>query len=241
MASAQVCSSVYAVLDTIVVIPSAPLLIPGLADVLASEVRDLNRGCLAALQTISDTSDLLVIAPAPRAASYEPGQVLIVDGFTASDRPRPTCRVPGVAASGPAVADAALGTLVAVTLLERCGYRGRAHCRQIPDTGADQLDIPGGITAALVVVDGDSTRISRHLASGENPDQRDDALTAGLATGDVAGLRAVITGANASAGTAALAWLAAAADTGKYQATCLYRQTPFGICYQVWTWTRGRR
>jgi len=202
-----------------VVCPPAPLLIPGLADRLASASGELRAACDRAVRTLQGAERVVIIGAAAGAAVgvLLPGDLVTAGGLTRSDRPVvPPVRLASgdddPAAShvggGAAVTDTAgdeiasagpgrrepprvtVSTAVGASLLAAAGITASASALQIA-TGAGTALMDGGRTGLLVMADGAACH-GEHAPGAPDPrsESFDEDLVTALRSGDPQALAA---------------------------------------------------
>lgn len=224
-------------LSAVAIIPSAPVLVPGLAGAAAAELTDL----YAAVRTVGATLPQRWIGVgADRAEQWVgPNAVGTFAGYGA-DVPvamspdahtavaMPLCALLTGWLRGQVAPQSVAETLCYPTSLElpAAMARGRALRAEI-----DERDEPVGV---LVVADGANT-LTPSAPGGHDPDSVavQAALDDALAAGDTAALAGLSAGV---VGRVAFAVLAGLAGTGPGVARELYRGAPYGVGYFVGVW-----
>jgi hypothetical protein len=216
--------------------PQPPLLVPELAAGAAPELADLRAACDEAVQRLlaAGSQRLYVLGAGPQPVCYPYGRLGTMAGFGVDVPLRLGSPAPDAADELP------LPLGLGGWLLERAG----AHLPVVGVLAGPGGELPplelAGPAGLLVMGDGSARRDGR---SPGYPDPRavpyDEAVTAALASGDPAALRALDVGLGARLLAAgAPAWRAAGEllAGGRYDAELQYAEAPYGVGYVVAGW-----
>jgi hypothetical protein len=222
------------VLVAIVIVPSAPVLVPELAGAAAAEIADLRKAVLTASAALPDR--WVAIGAAAVDAVWPPASAGTFAGFGVDV-------AVGLSPHADHVQELALCALITGWIRGQVRPDARAEVRSFTDAD-DALAQGGALRTAidadpepigvLVVADGCNT-LTPAAPGGHDPDSV--AVQAGLddalAAGDTAGLATLPA---TVGGRAAFAVLAGLAGPATRAATELYRGAPFGVGYTVAVW-----
>jgi hypothetical protein len=222
------------VLVAIVIVPSAPVLVPELAGAAAAEIADLRKAVLTAAAVLPDRWTAIGAGAAD--AVWAPEAAGTFAGFGVDV-------AVGLSPHADRVEDLALCALITGWLRGQVRPEARAEVRSF--TPADDavaqgralrtaLDADPDPIGVLVVADG-CTTLTPAAPGGHDPESAavQAALDDALAGGDTAALGALPA---TVIGRAAFAVLAGLAGPAPHAATELYRGAPFGVGYTVATW-----
>ena len=222
------------VLVAIVIVPSAPVLVPELAGAAAAETADLREAVLTAAAVLPDR--WTAIGAGATDALWGPQAAGTFAGFGVDV---------AVGLSPQADRRTELALCALITGWIRGQVRPGAHADVHSFASADDAPARGRALRAaidadpepigvLVVADGCNT-LTAAAPGGHDPDSEavQAALDDALAAGDTAALGALPAGV---VGRAAFAVLAGLAGPAAHEATELYRGAPFGVGYAVDLW-----
>jgi hypothetical protein len=227
------------VLSAIVLIPSAPVMVPELASGAASELADLSSAVSAAVSELPDRWFVVGVGPADNVIG--PGAVGTFGGYGADVRvtlqphgagepkPLPLCALIAgwVRTSTAPDASAEVWVYASDHGLEAALARGRALRAEV-----DAL--PGSV-GVLVVADGANT-LTASAPGGYDPESipLQAALDDALAVGDASALTRLSDG---IVGRVAYEVLAGLVGPSAASARELYRGAPYGVGYFVGVWS----
>lgn len=222
------------VLVAIVIVPSAPVLVPELAGAAAADIADLRNAVLTAAAVLPDR--WIAIGAGAENAVWGPEAAGTFAGFGVDV-------AVGLSPHADRMDDLGLCALITGWLRGqvRPGARAEVRCFAPADDAVAQgralrteIDAHPEPVGVLVVADGCNT-LTPAAPGGHDPDSAavqaalDDAL-AGGDTAELAALPATVVG------RAAFAVLAGLAGPALHPATELYRGAPFGVGYTVAVW-----
>lgn len=222
------------VLVAIVIVPSAPVLVPELAGAAAAEIADLRTAVLTAAAVLPDRWTAIGAGAAD--AMWAPESAGTFAGFGADV-------AVGLSPHADRPADLALCALITGWIRGQVRPTARAEVRSVTPAGdasaqgralRAEIDADPEPIGVLVVADGCNT-LTPGAPGGHDPESVavQAALDDALAGGDTAALQALPT---SVVGRAAFAVLAGLAGPAPHEATELYRGAPFGVGYTVALW-----
>jgi hypothetical protein len=227
------------VLNAIVLVPSAPVLVPELATGAASELQDLSAAVSAAAAELPDRWFVVGVGPADNVIG--PGVVGTFGGYgadvrvalsphaVAEPKPLPLCALVAgwVRTTSAPAASAEVWVYAADHGVDAALARGRALRAEV-----DNIAGPVGV---LVVADGANT-LTASAPGGYDPESVpvQAALDDALSVGDTAALTRLPDG---IVGRVAYQVLAGLVGSSPSLARELYRGAPYGVGYTVGVWT----
>ncbi|MDI2030961.1 hypothetical protein QFW96_20185 [Saccharopolyspora sp. TS4A08] len=230
----------------VAVVPHPPLLVPALTVRADAETERLRGACLRAVSSLADSSAEWV------AVGVDPSGPIRFSSTT-SGTFAGYGRDVRVSLGDPSLGDAAepltelpLPALIAGLLREQAGARTVDVRLLAPGTPAEQCrdlgaELAGSDTALLVLAEGSNRSDER---SPHRPDHRarplDELLATALARVDAEALMELDPALCAEVGVSreALQVLPGVVAEGTWRGELLYSGTPFGVTYDVATWTR---
>lgn len=225
-------------LTAIAILPSAPVMVPGLAGAAAAELTDLREGVLAAAAALP--ARWVAVGAGPHDTVVDAAQAGTFAGYGADER---VTLSPG---GGSSPVDLPLCALIAGWIRGQAQPTATAQVR-VFSAGLDageaiergrrlraELDAHDEPVGVLVVADGANT-LTPPAPGGYDPDSVavQQALDDALAAGDVAALRELP---DAAVGRVAYQVLAGLAEPAPQSADEFYRGAPYGVGYFAGRW-----